>query len=72
MKREKKESGVETDMTEVEMALEELIEKEDAAETEQRVVDNQKKAKDSQDRENAEKFSSYSKINSSSSIEPSL
>ena len=54
MKREKKESGVETDMTEVEMALEELIEKEDAAETEQRVVDNQKKAKDSQDRENAE------------------
>ena len=49
-------------MTEVEMALEELIEKEDAAETEQRVVDNQKKAK----------FSSYSKINSSSSIEPSL
>ena len=54
LKREKKESGVETDMTEVEMALEELIEKEDAAETEQRVVDNQKKAKDSQDRENAE------------------
>ena len=40
--------------------------------TEQRVVDNQKKAKDSQDRENAEKFSSYSKINSSSSIELSL
>ena len=34
LKREKKESGVETDMTEVEMALEELIEKEDAAETE--------------------------------------
>ena len=58
-------------MTEVEMALEELIEKEDAAETEQRVVDNQKKAKDSKDRENAEKFSSYSKTNSSS-IEPSL
>ena len=54
LKREKKESGVETDMTEVEMALEELIEKEDAAETGQRVVDNQKKAKDSQDRENAE------------------
>ena len=45
-------------MTEVEMALEELIEKEDAAETEQRVVDNQKKAKDSQGRQNAEKFSS--------------
>ena len=72
LKREKKESGVETDMTEVEMALEELIEKEDAAETEQRVIDNQKKAKDTQDRENAEKFSSNSKINSSSSIEPSL
>ena len=71
MKREKKESGVEPDMTEVEMALEELIEKEDAAETEQR-FDNQKKAKDSQDRENDVKFSSYSKINSSSSIEPSL
>ena len=59
-------------MTEVEMALEELIEKEDAPETEQRVIDNQKKAKDTQDRENAEKFSSNSKINSSSSIEPSL
>ena len=44
----------ETDMTEVEMALEELIEKEDAAETEQRVVENQKKVKDSQDRENAQ------------------
>ena len=54
LKREKKESGIETDMTEVEMALEELIEKEDAAETEQRVVENQKKVKDSQDRENAE------------------
>ncbi|KAL9971119.1 hypothetical protein ACROYT_G023606 [Oculina patagonica] len=54
LNREEKESGIETDMTEVEMALEELIEKEDAAETEQRVVDNQKKAKDSQDKENAE------------------
>ncbi|XP_067020485.1 mRNA export factor GLE1-like [Acropora muricata] len=54
LKREEKESGIETDMTEVEMALEELIEKEDAAETEQRVVENQKKVKDSQDRENAE------------------
>lgn len=51
VKREEKESGIETDMTEVEMALEELIEKEDAAETEQRVVENQKKVKDSQDRE---------------------
>lgn len=54
LKNEEKESGIETDMTEVEMALEELIEKEDAAETEQRVADNQKKMKDSQDRENAE------------------
>ena len=41
LKREEKESGIETDMTEVEMALEELIEKEDAAETEQKVVENQ-------------------------------
>ena len=49
MKREEKESGIETDMTEVEMALEELIEKEDAAETEQRVVENQKKVKDSRE-----------------------
>ena len=72
IEKRKKESGVETDMTEAEMALEELIEKEDAAETKQRVVDNQKKVKDSQDRENAGKFSSYNKINSSSSIEPSL
>ncbi|XP_068681284.1 mRNA export factor GLE1-like [Montipora foliosa] len=54
LKREEKESGIETDMTEVEMALEELIEKEDAAKTEQRVVENQKEFKDSQDRENAE------------------
>jgi len=54
LKTEERESGIETDMTEVEVALEELIEKEDAAETEQRVVDNQKKMKDSQDRENAE------------------
>ena len=54
LKREEKESGIETNMTEVEMALEELIEKEDAAESEQRVVENQKKVKDSQDRENAE------------------
>ena len=48
LKREEKESGIETDPTEVEMALEELIEKEDAAETEQRVVENQRKVKDSQ------------------------
>lgn len=54
LKTEERESGIKTDMTEVEVALEELIEKEDAAETEQRVVDSQKKMKDSQDRENAE------------------
>ena len=54
LKRESKESGIETDLTEVEMALEELNEKEDAAETEQRVVENQRKVKDIQDRENAE------------------
>ena len=41
-------------MKEFEMALEELIDKEDAAETEQRVVDDQKKTKDSEDRKNAE------------------
>ena len=55
LKREEKESGMETAMTEVEMALEELIEKEDAAETEQRVVESQRKVKDSQDRENVER-----------------
>ena len=54
MKREEKESGIETDMTEVEMALQELIEKEDVVEIEQRIVENQEKAKDTQDRENAE------------------
>lgn len=41
-------------MKEFEMALEELIDKEDAAETEQRVFDDQKKTKDSEDRKNAE------------------
>ena len=46
-KREEKENGIETDMTEVEKALEELTEKEDTAETEQRVVENQKKTNDS-------------------------
>lgn len=34
-------------MIEVEMVLEELIEKEDVVEIEQRVVENQKKVKDS-------------------------
>ena len=62
MKREEKESGIETDLTEVEMALEELIEKEDAAETERRVVENQRKIKDSQDRENAESTVQYSTV----------
>jgi len=57
LKKEERETGIETDMTEVEVALEELIEKEDAAETEQRVVDNQKKIKNSQDREDAENIS---------------
>ena len=47
-KREEKESGIETDMT-VEMALEELIEKENVSDTEQRVVENQKKVKESED-----------------------
>ena len=62
LKREEKESGIETDLTEVEMALEELIEKEDAAETERRVVENQRKIKDSQDRENAESTVQYSTV----------
>ena len=53
LKKEERESGIETDMTVVEFAIEELIEKEDAAETEQRVVDN-RKIKNSQDREDAE------------------
>ena len=41
-------------MKEFEMALEELIDKEDAAETEQRIVDDQKKMNESEDRKNAE------------------
>ena len=49
IKNEEKASGIETDMTNLEKALEDLIEREDAAESEQRVVDDQKK----QDRENA-------------------
>lgn len=36
------EIGIGTDMTELEVVLEELIEKEDVAETKQRVFDNQK------------------------------
>ena len=49
IKHEEKASGIETEMTNLEKALEDLIEREDAAESEQRVVDDQKK----QDRENA-------------------
>ena len=49
IKNEEKASGIETDMTNVEKALEDLIEREDAAESEQREVNDQKK----QDRENA-------------------
>lgn len=41
-------------MTEVEMAAEELIKKKDAAETKQRVADNQKEMKGRQDRVNVE------------------
>ena len=54
LKREEKGSGIETDLTDVEMALEELIETDDAAETEQRVVENHRKVKDGKDRENGE------------------
>ena len=54
MKKEERESGIDADMTEVEVALQEPIDKEDAAEAEQRVVDNQKKMNDGQDRKNAE------------------
>ena len=48
-KNEEKASGRETEMTNLENALEDLIEREDAAESENRAVDEQKK----QDRENA-------------------
>ena len=47
IKNEEKASGIETDMTNVEKALEDLIEREDTAESEQREVNDQKK----QDRE---------------------
>ena len=49
IKNEEKASGIETEMTNLENALEDLIEREDAAESENRSVDDQKK----QDRENA-------------------
>lgn len=49
IKNEEKASGIETDMTNLENALEDLIEREDAAESENRAVDGQRK----QDRENA-------------------
>ena len=51
---EKKESGIDTEMTDIKHALEELIEIEDAAETDQAVVNKQKNRKINQDRENAE------------------
>ena len=50
----KKESGIDTEMTDIEHALEELIEIEDAAETDQAAVNEQKNRKINQDRENAE------------------
>ena len=49
IKNEEKASGIETEMTNLENALEDLIEREDAAESENRAVDDRKK----QDRENA-------------------
>ena len=51
---EKKESGIDPEMTDIEHALEELIEIEDAAETEEAVVNEQKNRKINQDRGNAE------------------
>ena len=52
---EKKESGIDPEMTDIEHALEELIEIEDAAaETDQAVVNEQKNRKINQDRGNAE------------------
>ena len=49
IKNEEKASGIETEMTNLEKALEDLIEIEDATESEQRVLDDQKR----QGRENA-------------------
>ena len=49
LKDEEKASGIESDMTDVEKALEDLIKREDAAEAEQGTVDTQKK----QDKKNA-------------------
>ena len=51
---EKKESGIDPEMTDIEHALEELIEIEDAAETDQAVVNEQKNRKINKDRGNAE------------------
>ena len=45
LKREEKESGIETDMTEIEMALEDLIEKEDAAETDRELLRTRRKSR---------------------------
>ena len=49
IKNEERASGIETEMTNLEKALEDLIEIEDATESEQRVLDDQKR----QGRENA-------------------
>ena len=49
-----KESGIDPEMTDIEHALEELIEIEDAAKTDQGVVNEQKNREINQDRENAE------------------
>ena len=54
MSDEKKESGIDPEMTDIEHALEELIEIENAAETDQAVVNEQKNRKINQDRGNAE------------------
>ena len=51
---EKKESGIDPEMTDIEHALEELIEIENAAETDQALVNEQKNRKINQDRGNAE------------------
>lgn len=43
MKDEEKANGIESDMTDVEKALKDLIEREDVAEAEERTVDTQRK-----------------------------
>jgi hypothetical protein len=53
-RREKKESGIETDMTDTEKALEEIIEIEDMAELEQKDNSDHKSKAEKEDRDNAE------------------